>query len=94
MRREVNQQKLTTEIVKSAHKEVNAGYFKQTPHSQEIEESTSMRRMYMADTKNTKSKFLEVKIQMYEMKSTLEFTNSRLDNAREKGNKLKNTEIV
>lgn len=64
MRREVNQQKLTTKIVKSAHKEVNAGYFKQTPHSQEIEESTSMRRMYMADTKNTKSKFLEVKIQV------------------------------
>lgn len=48
----------------------------------------------MADTKNTKSKFLEVKIQMYEMKSTLEFINSILDNAREKVNKLKNIEIV
>lgn len=48
----------------------------------------------MVDAKNTKSKFLEVKIQMYEMKSILEFINSRLDNAREKVNKLKNTEIV
>lgn len=53
-----------------------------------------MRRIYVVDTKKTKFKFLDVKIQIHETKNTLEFINSRLYNSRKKVNKFKNTEIV